>query len=103
MARVWPDVGPVLTVPLESSYTQMMGPNQGETGLELLVFRFREDLAWQFGLDCSYWSRVKTDLHMAGSKLRCPGGQKNDGLECYRAIASGQTYCKHSSNHLLCV
>ena len=50
-----------------------MSPNQGETGLGLLILLFREDLGWQFGLDYSYWTRVKTDLHMAGSKLRWHG------------------------------
>ena len=71
MARVFTYVCPVLTVPLEDpSYTWLKSPNKCETGPRLLVFWFREDLAWQFGLDCSYWNRVKTDLHMAGSKLR---------------------------------
>ena len=77
------DVGPLLTVPQEPSSTRPMSHNPGETGLGLLVFLFREDLAWLFGHDCSYWSRVKNDLDMAGSKLRWHGGRKNNGLECY--------------------
>ena len=40
-----PEVGPVLTVPLEPSYTQLKSPNQGKTSLGLLVFWFSEDLA----------------------------------------------------------
>lgn len=76
-------MGLLLTVPLEPSYTQLKSPNQGDAGLGLLVFWYREYQAWLFGLDVSYWSTVKTDLHMAGSILRWHVGQKTDGLDCY--------------------
>lgn len=39
-------------------------------------------LACDFGLDCSHWSRVKTDLHIAGPKLRWNGEHVNNGLRC---------------------
>ena len=42
-------MGPVLTVPLEPSYTWLKRPNKGEVGPRLLVFR--DNLVWQFGLD----------------------------------------------------
>ena len=83
------DVGRVLTVPLETSYTRLKSPSQGDTGIGLLVFRFREDPACQFELDCSYWGRVKTDLYVAGSKLRWHGVQNSDGLGCPQVITSG--------------
>lgn len=56
MLSVWqvcPDVGPMLTVALDPFCTQLKRPNKAATGLGLLVFKFREDLAWQFRLVCS--------------------------------------------------
>ena len=41
--------------------------------LNVFKFPFREDMVQQFGLDCSYWSRVKTDLQMGG------GASSQDG------------------------
>lgn len=58
---------------------RLMSPNNCEKGLGLLVFRLRENLAWQFGVECSYWNRVKTDLHMTRSKLRLHGVQNDNG------------------------
>ena len=71
---------PCSTVPLELSYTWVMSTNQCETGPRLLEFWSWEDLAWQFCLDSSDWSRVKTDLLMAGSTYGMVG--KNHGLGC---------------------
>lgn len=90
----------MLTVPLEPSYIRLMIPNQGEINLRLTLFWFRKCLARHFGLDWSYWNKIKIDLHMVGSQLRWHCWWKM-GWNATRVIANG--YCKLSSHHLLCV
>lgn len=65
-----------------SKLQQLKRPNVAKTGLWLLVFRFREDLVWQFQLHCSFWNGTKFDLHISGCTVRQCGAQENDGLNC---------------------